>query len=82
MVAIRAVLLCIQHLQQRRRRIPPVIGPHFVYLIQKQQRISRAGLGQSRHDAARHSAHIGLPVTPDLRLIVNAAQGNPGHLPV
>ena len=82
MVAVALILFPVQHFQQRRAGVTPIVAAHFIHLIQKQDGIAAAGLGQSRHNPARHSADIGLPMTPDIRLIPDTAQRNSGHFPV
>ena len=76
------VLLSIQHLQQRGGRVAPLIVAQLINFIQQQQRIATPRLSDCRDNPAGHSPHIGLAVTPDLRLIVDAAQRDPGHIPV
>ena len=71
------ILLPVQHLQKGRGRIALIITAHLVDLIQKHQRIADSGLAQSLHQTAGHSAHIRLPVAPDLRLVPNASQADP-----
>ena len=82
MVSKGGVLSRVQHLQQRRRRVTAAVGAQLVNLVQQQQRIAAACLLDGGDDAAGHGAHVGLPVTADFRLVVDAAQGDPGHLPV
>ena len=76
MVVEAAVLLGVQHLQKGRRRISLVVAAHLVDLVQQHQRIFHACLAHSGRDAAGHGSHIGAPVSPDLRLVPDAAQGN------
>ena len=82
MVPIGMVLLRVQHFQQGGAGVPPVIGAHLINFIQQQHRIGGAGLGHGSHDPSGHGAHIGLPVAPDVRFIMDAAQGDPNHFPV
>ena len=82
MIPISPVLLRVQHLQQSRAGVAPVIRAHFVNFVQQKHRIAAPGLGHGVHDPAGHGSHIGLPMTPNVRLIVNAAQGNSRHFPV
>ena len=82
MVAERAVLLAVQDLQQRRRRVALVIGAHLVDLVQEHQRIAGTGLQNAVDNPARHGADIRFPVAADVGFVVDAAEGNPGQLPV
>ena len=75
------VLLPVQHLQQSGGRIAVDIGGQLVDLIQQQQGVTAPRPADTIDDTAGHSAHIGLPVTPDLGLIVDTAQRDPGQLP-
>ena len=82
MVTIVVVLFRVQHFQQGGTGIAAVVGTQFVDLVQQQHRIAAARLGHSGHNAAGHRADVGLPVSPDVRLVVNAAKGNSRHFPV
>ena len=76
------VLLAVQHLQQRRGGIAPVVHAQFVDLIQHQQRVHGAAAADGVDDTAGHGAYVGLAVAPDLRLVVDAAQTQAAELPV
>ena len=82
MVPEGVVLLAVQHLQKSRRRVASVIAAHLVDLVQQQQWIHRPAAADGLDDPPRHGAYVGLPVAPDIRLIPDAAQGDPGQLPV
>ncbi len=73
-VAERRILLGIQHLQQRRRRIAVKARAELVHLVQHEQTVVRAGLADVLNDGAGQGADVGAPVTADLRLVVDAAQ--------
>ena len=51
-----------------------MVVAQLVDLVQQQQRVAAPRLIDGGDDAAGHGAHIGLAVTPDLRLITDAAQ--------
>src|SRR5699024_6871389 len=76
------VLLAVQHLQQGGGRISPVVVAQLVDLIQEQQGIHAAALGDCVDDPAGHGPHIGPPVAPDVGLVPDAAQAQPGKLPI
>ena len=82
MVPEGAVLLAVQHLQQRRGRIAPVIAAQLVDLIQQHQWIHGAAAADGLDDAAGHGADVRFPVSSDIRLIPDTAQGEPGQLAV
>ena len=63
-----------EHLQQRGGGIAVGVSGQLVDLIQQDQRIVHACLGQCRHDAAGHGAEIGLAVTADIRLVPHTAE--------
>ena len=76
------VLLSVQDLQKRRRHISLVIAGYLIDLVQKHQRIGHARLAHGLGDPARHGTHIRLSVAADLRLVMDAAQGDTGQLTV
>ena len=82
MIPVGVILLAIQNFQQCGAGISPEILAHFVNLIQQDQCIFAARLGQCRHDPSRHSANIGLAMTPDVRFIMDTAKRDPRHFPV
>ena len=83
----RTVLLAVQSFQQRRRRVAPVVGGQLIDLIQHHQGVAASRLDNAADEPSGHGADVGAPVTPDFRLIVDAAQrnthqlavGGPGH---
>ena len=46
----------------------------LIDLIQHENRISAAGLFDALNDIARQRADIGAPMTPDIRLVMDAAE--------
>ena len=76
------ILLSVQYLQQSGGRVSPLIVAQLIDLIQQQQRVTAVRLLDGGNDTAGHGPHIGLAVAPDLGLIMDAAQGNAGHIPV
>ena len=73
-VGERAVLLWIQHLQQRTGRVAIVILAQLIYLVQHHNRIGCAAAPNAVHDSARHRADIGASVSANFRLIAHAAE--------
>ena len=71
-----AVLLRIEHLEQRRGRIAAEVGRHLVDFVQQEQRVAHAALGEILNDLAGHGADVGAAVAADLGLIAHAAQGH------
>ncbi len=68
------VLLGVEDLQQRRRRVALEAGAKLVDLVEHDDGVHRAGPLERLHDAARERAHVGAPVAADLRLVAHAAQ--------
>ena len=81
MVPEGVVLLRVQHLQHGGGGVAPEVVAHFVDFVQQNQRVPAAGLAHGFHDPAGHGAQIGFPVAPDIRLVPDAAQGNPDVFP-
>ncbi len=79
-VAERVVLRRVQHLQQRRGRVAPVVAADLVDLVEQDDRVHRARFPDGSDDASGKSAHIGTAVAADLRLVTHAAQGDPDEL--
>ena len=77
MIAEGVVLLRIEDFQQGGGGIAAEIHRHLVDFIQQEDRIDRPRRPHPLNDPARQRAHIGAPVAADLRLIPDAAQGNP-----
>ena len=76
------VLFAVQHLQQRRSGVAPLIHPQLVDLVQQHQRVAAAAALDRVDDPAGHSPHIGFSVSADLCLVVDAAQRQSGQLPI
>ena len=76
------VLFAVQHLQQSRRRVAPHIAGQLVDLVQHQQGIHGAAADHRVDDPAGHGADVGFPVSPDVRLVPDTAQTQPGQFPV
>ena len=68
------VLLGVEHLEQRRRRIAAEIGAHLVHLVEQEQRVRRLRLPHRLDDLAGHRADIGPAVTADLGFVTHAAE--------
>ena len=73
-VAERVVLLRVEHLEQRRRRVAAEVHAQLVDLVEQEQRIARADLGQALQHLARHRADVGAAVAADLGLVAHAAE--------
>ena len=73
-VAERRVLLRVEDLEQRRRRIALDAAAELVDLVEHQHRVAGAGLAQRLDDVARQRADVGAPVAADLGLVVRAAE--------
>ena len=73
-VAEGRVLLGVEHLEQRRRRVAAEVRAELVDLVEQEHRVARAGAAQALEDAARHRADVGAAVAADLRLVAHAAE--------
>ena len=74
MIAERLVLLAVEHLEQRGRRIAVRIGGQLVYLVEKNKRIHHLRLSQRAYDASGHRADIGLAVAANVSLVAHSAE--------
>ena len=68
------VLLRVQHLQQRRRRIAAEVRGHLVDLIQHEDRVLRSGLLHRLDNLSRQRADVGAAMAANLGLVAHAAQ--------
>ena len=77
MVAEGHILLRVQHLEQRRRRVAVErVAPELVNLVEHDDAVIRARLADGLHDEPREGANVRAPVAAHLRLRVHAAQGD------
>ena len=79
-VAEGVVLLRIEHLEQRRRRVAAEVHAQLVDLVEHEDRVAAARLLHPLDDAARQRAHVGAPVAADLGLVAHAAQRHADEL--
>ncbi len=79
-VAEGPVLLGIQNLQHRRRRIALDARAHLVDLVQHHHAVASAGLADGLDDGAGQGADIGAAVAANLGLVVQAAQADADEL--
>ena len=80
-VAEGVVLGRVEHLEQRRGRVAPVVGAELVDLVEHDHRVHGAGLAQGAHQPAGLGTHVGAAVASDLGLVADAAQGHPDERP-
>ena len=78
-VAEGGVLGGIQHLEQGRGWIALDAAAQLVDLIQHHHAVARPGLADRLDDVAGQGADIGAPVAADFRLVMDAAQADPGE---
>ena len=76
------ILLRVQHLQQRRGGVAPVVRGELVDLVEHHERVAGARLDDAADDASGHGADVGAAMPADLRLVVYAAEGDAAKLPV
>ena len=77
MVRKGEVLLRVQDLQERRGGIAPEIAAELVDLVEHENRVVGFGPADPLDHAAGQGADVRPPVPPDLRLVADAAQGDP-----
>ena len=82
MVRKAAVLLRVQHLQQRAGRVAVVGRGQLIHLVEHHNRVRDAAFVDAVKDAAGHRADIGAPVASDVRLIPHAAEADAHILPL
>ena len=75
------VLGRIEHLEERRRRVPAPVGSDLVDLIEHHDRVLRPGVLQGAHDPPGQRTDIRPAVPADLGLVVHPAQRNADELP-
>ena len=76
----RVVLLRIEHLEQRRRRIAAEVLAHLVDFVEQEQRIAHADLGHVLQDLAGHRADVRAAMAADLGLVAHAAERHADEL--
>ena len=81
-IAERVVLLGVEHLEERRRRIAAEIRPELVDLVEDEHRVLRLRPAQPLHDLARQRADVRAPVSADLGLVAHPAERHADELPV
>ena len=74
------VLLGVEHLEQRRRRVAAEVVPQLVDLVEHEHRVVRPGLLHALDDPAGQRADVGAPVAADLGLVAHAAQRHADEL--
>ena len=79
-IAERVVLLGIEHLEQRRRRVAAEVGPELVDLVEDEDRVLRLGPAQPLDDLARQRADVGAAMAADLGLVAHAAERHADEL--
>ena len=78
----RVVLLRVEHLEQRRRRVAAEVHRHLVDFVEQEHRVHRAGLLHHLDDLAGEGADVGAAMAADLRLVAHAAERQPDELAV
>src|SRR5207302_758152 len=81
-VAELAVLLGIQNLEQRGRRIAAEVGADLVDLVEHDHRVARAGGAHRLDDPSRERADVGASMSANLGLVADAAEAHADELAV
>ena len=68
------VLLWIENLEQRRRRVTAEVHRHLVDFVEEKYRVRCAGALETLNDLARQSANVGSTMTTNLSLITHTAE--------
>ena len=79
-VAERVVLLGVKDLEERRARVAAEVRADLVDLVEHEHRIRLAGGLHVLEHPSRQRADVGAPVTPDLRLVADAAERHADEL--
>ena len=79
-VAEGVVLRRVEHLEQGRGRVAPVVAAELVDLVEQHDRVHRPGFTDRPHDASRQRADIGATVAADLGLVTHATERHPDEL--
>ena len=78
----RAVLLGVEHFEQRRRRVAAEVHRHLVDFVEQEHRVHRPGLLHHLDDLAGEGADVGAAVAADFRFVADAAERQPHELAV
>ena len=81
MITEGVVLLRVQHLQQGGRGVAAEICADFVYFVQHEEGVDRAGLFHGLEDASGKSAYVSPAVTPNLGFVADTAQADADEFP-
>ncbi len=73
-IAEAEVLLRIERLQQRRRRIAAKVASYLVDFVEHENRIVGFRAADALHDLPRQRANVGAAMSADFGLVVHAAQ--------
>jgi hypothetical protein len=78
----RIVLLRIEHLEQRGRRITAEVHAHLVDFVEQEQWILHPDLAHALQDLARHRTDVGPAMPANLGFVANAAETHPDELAI
>ena len=76
----RRVLLGVEHLEQRGRRVAAEVGAELVDLVEHEHRVLGADPAHALDDAARERADVRAAVAADLGLVAHAAERDADEL--
>ena len=77
----RAVLLGVEHLEQRRGRVPAEVHPELIDLVQHEHGVLRLDPPEPLDDLARERADIRAAMAADLGLVADPAERDAHELP-
>ncbi len=76
-VAEGVVLRRVEHLEQGRGRVSPVVGAQLVHLVEDDHRVHGPGLAQGAHQPTGLGTHVGPAMATDLGLVADTSQRHP-----
>ena len=82
MVAEPLVLLGVEHLEHRARRIAAKVGAHLVDLVDEHHRVHRLRVAERPDDRPGHRPDVRSAMAADLGLVADAADGEAHELPL
>merc|ERR1719502_585157 len=82
MVGEGVILRWIQHLEQRRGRVPADVAPELVDLVEQDDGICAARLADGLDDGSGHGPDVRSTMAANLCLVVHASKRNAPEAPV
>src|SRR5512136_116702 len=74
------ILFRVKSLEKRSRRVPWHICTHCIHFIEHEHRVASLSPSDLLNDPAGEGAHVGSPVSPNLRFVSYSSQRDPDEL--